>query len=771
MSGPLEGVRVVDWTQYGVGPFATSLLGAMGASVIHVEGPSGDPQQRVPPTIDGVAACYINFNTSKRSIILDLHDDRDSQRMWRLIERSDVLVNNFKPSSVKNLGFTPDAVLARNPDIIYCMSNGWGDAGPLADNIGSDPVVQFFGGWCSVTGEEGGSWEAQRYLGHIDLNASMYIVGAVLTGLVARPRLGGQRMNVSMLEATLSMQATRFAEHLNGHTLPGPLGSAASVVAPSQAFLCEDRSWLAVSAETDGQWHRLCDVIDRRDLADHPDYATNDRRVVNRRRLASDLSSEFVSRPAWWWVERLSRLHVPCSRFWDFELIKVHPQVRENEHVIELDTGRFGTVFTGGPPWKFSRAPAKIFRNPESGEHTAEVLVDLDNVTPPGAARGRVGTSTSHELPFAGLRVLELATGIAGPYCGSLFADQGADVLKVEPLGGDRVRSWGPPFVEGLGVAFLELNRNKRITEVRGASDTLDLAQDADVVIVDAVDPDGQAPPPGLHELADSRRHLILCSISAYGERGPMAGEPGSELTVQAMTNTWAGLGAIGKEPRRIGVDQAMMNTGLGAYQAITASLFRLGRTGDGDVIHVSALGTLHVIKGMHWTCLSRPDQWPGIHLTVWTWPEDHGDIKAKDRPISVAFSRRMGAPPESEQVHAIIEHFGGQVPDGMDLAQPSAPQWIPFWSSLFESSSSEEVARVVEEHGGTVTPWMDYADLVRHPHVMGLAPFVRLEDTDDQRVVRLPWHLGGVPTPLRYKPPVLAATHGWQEPRRWVSR
>jgi CoA:oxalate CoA-transferase len=716
MPGPLEGVRVVDWTQYGVGPFASSLLGALGASVIHVEGPSGDPQQRVPPTIDGVATCYINFNTSKRSIILDLHDERDRQRMWRLIERSDVLVSNFKPSSVKNLGFTSDAVLASNPDIVYCVSNGWGDSGPLADNVGSDPVVQFFGGWCSVTGEEGGSWEALRFLGHIDLNASMYIAGAVLTGLAARPRLGGQTMNVSMLEATLAMQSTRFAEYLNGHALPGPLGSSASVVAPSQAFLCEDQSWLAVSAETDGQWQRLCDVIGRDDLTDHSDYATNERRVVNRIQLAEDLRTEFISRPAWWWVQHLGQRHVPSSKFWDFELIKVHPQVRENEHVIELDTGRFGTVLTGGPPWKFSRAPAKIFRNPESGEHTAEILAELDQEMTIGTARvgGGTSTSTSHELPFTGLRVLELATGIAGPYCGLLFADQGADVLKFESAGGDRVRSWGPPFVEGVGAAFLELNRNKRIADVGGSSSVLGLAQNADVVIVDAVDSDGRPTDPELQELAARRRDLILCSISAYGEQGPLADQPGSELTVQAMTNTWAGLGSIGKEPRRLGVDQALMNTGLAAYQAITASLFRLGRTGEGDVIHVSALGTFHSLKGMHWTALSRPDQWPGIHLTVWTWPEDHGDIRAKDRPISVAFSRRMGASPEPAQVGAIIEHFGGQVPTGMDLTQPSDPQWVPFWSSLFESSPSEEVARVwrnTEErlrHGWTMLTLID---------------------------------------------------------------
>jgi CoA:oxalate CoA-transferase len=761
MPGPLEGVRVVDWTQYGVGPFATSLLGAMGASVIHVEGPRGDPQQRVPPTIDGVAACYINFNTSKRSIFLDLTDTGDRLRMWQLIERSDVLVNNFKPSSVQRLGFAPEAVMSRNPDIVYCMTNGWGEFGPLANKTGTDPVLQYFGGWCSVTGEEGGSWEALRFFGHIDLNASMYVAAAVLTGLATRTGVGGQTINVSMLEATLAMQATRITEYLNGDTVPGPLGSAASAVAPSQAFLCEDLRWVAVSAETDGQWRRLCDGINRGDLAEHPDYATNARRVAARSQLAGELSAVFVSRPAWWWIQQLTRRQVPCATFWDFDLIKVHPQVRDNDHVIELDAGRFGTVFTGGPPWKFARAPARVFRNPEPGEHTAEVLAELDHEAPARrlGAGGRI--SGSRGLPFSGWRVLELATGIAGPYCASMFADQGADVLKLEPPNGDRVRAWGHP-IEGVGALFVELNRNKRIAAVPGPSDLLDLVNAADVVIVDSVDPEGHPSPLDQEELSTRRPELIVCSISAYGGRGPMAGQPGSELTVQAMSNTWAGLGTMGQEPRRIGVDQAMMNAGLAAYQAITAAMFRLGRTGEGDLIDVSVLGTHLTIKGMHWTCLSRPDQWPGAHLTVWTSPEDHGDIRAQDRPISVAFSQSLVAQSDPEQVRAIIEHFGGQIPADMDLAQPLDPRWRSFWSSLFASSPWEEVASVVEDHGGTVTPWMDYADLDRHPQVMGLAPFVNLADSDQQRVVRLPWRVGVSGGTLTYRRPIAVARPRW---------
>jgi hypothetical protein len=117
----------------------------------------------------------------------------------------------------------------------------------------------------------------------------------------------------------------------------------------------------------------------------------------------------------------------------------------------------------------------------------------------------------------------------------------------------------------------------------------------------------------------------------------------------------------------------------------------------------------------------------------------------------------------DPEQVRAIIKHFGGQIPPDMNLAEPSDPRWRSFWSSLFASSPWEEVASVVEDHGGTVTPWMDYADLDRHPQVLGLAPFVKLEDSDHQRVVRLPWRMVALDGALTYRRPIAVATPEWQ--------
>ncbi|HEY1777564.1 MAG TPA: CoA transferase, partial [Solirubrobacteraceae bacterium] len=357
-------------------------------------------------------------------------------------------------------------------------------------------------------------------------------------------------------------------------------------------------------------------------------------------------------------------------------------------------------------------------------------------------------------------RVLELATGLAGPYCGSLLADQGADVLKLEQPDGDHVRNWGPPFVAGVGAAFVALNRNKRIAPLPDTDTLFKLMRETDVVIVDAVDTDGNPPSIDLDAIRAEFPALIVCSISAYGERGPLCSQPGSELTVQAMSNVCAGLGRIGEPPRRLGADQCTINTGLSAYQGIAAALFRRERTGDGDRIAVSALGTILAIKGPHWTCLSNPDQWPGMHLSVWTDPPDHG-IATKDRPILLWLADGVARPATREQVTALVEHFGGIMPAGLDLQAPHGSpghpghhSWRAFWSELFKDTPWEEIAQVAQQSGCEVTPWMDYLALDHHPQCEFLRPFVPLAGTGGHRVMRLPWRLGGDNGPLAYEPP-----------------
>ncbi len=247
---------------------------------------------------------------------------------------------------------------------------------------------------------------------------------------------------MSMLENAIAIQSSRFSEYLAGGITPVPLGSASAVVAPSQAFLCQDKAYVAVSAETQAQWRRLTEALKRMDLLDNPRFATNAERVQHRHELADELGKVFLTKPVQWFVMLLARHKVPAASFWDWDRLSNHVQTLANQHIVTMDTGRSGVLHTNGVPWKFEEAPGEIRRNPYTGEHTEEVFAELDA----GVPRAKRPTPEPDGAPpLAGLKVVELTSGLAGPHCCAYLADQGSEVTKVEFGEGDYLRQWGRP--------------------------------------------------------------------------------------------------------------------------------------------------------------------------------------------------------------------------------------------------------------------------------------------------------------------------------------
>jgi crotonobetainyl-CoA:carnitine CoA-transferase CaiB-like acyl-CoA transferase len=763
-AGPLAGLRVIELAIFGVGPFAGALLGQLGADVIKVEGPpDGDPQRFIPPRLNGVGSTYINFNTNKRSIVLDLRDPADYELMLQLVERSDVIFNNFKPGAADRLGLSYDQVAARNPRIVYCETSGWGGVGPMGGLGATDPWVQVFGGWCSITGPPGGPAEFLRFLTHIDLNTSYYMVAAILTALQAREREGrSQRVSLSMLEAALAMQSSRIAEYFATAIAPTPQGSAAAVVAPSQAFRCLDAEYVAVCAETERQWDRLCGVIGRADLRESHLFKTNADRVANRDALSRELQLVLATRPSFWWEQELRKARVPCSTFWGLDLVQQHEQVRSNRYLVQVDTARSGEVMTGGAPWRFREAPVCVSRSTITGEATEEIRAAVPGWVPRNRENGNRPDHDS--LPLAGLKVIEVSSGISGPYCGALLADNGAAVTKIEFGKGDHARGWGPPLRDGIGAAFVELNRNKDLVAFDRPSPAArafvrEAVETADVVIIDAVDSDGNRAPRMLRSARQGNPRLVLCSLSAYGPRGPDADIPGAELCVQARGQAWGGLGSLGEAPRRIGADQASMDAGVAAYQAILAALWRRSQTGRGDTIDVGALGALLNIKGSTFTSLSHPDEWPGLHLSIWTDAPNYG-YATGDRQVFISWRRTVGGGRRidfgsdnaaAEQALAdLIAELGSVKPPGMrlaappwDPANPGHSNWREYWNKVINGRPWQDLADVVARHGGEVLPFMDYSLLDHDPQVGALGMFVPLRGgAPGARVVRTPWRI-----------------------------
>ena len=384
----LEGIRVFDLTIAAVGPWATKLLGALGADVIKVEAPGGDRlSHAVPPMIRGNSVLYISANHNKRMIELDLKKEADRAIALKIVEQSDVFVQNMRPGAVERLGLGYEVVTKINPRMIYVAASAYGRTGPMAGEAGIDPTVQSFCGWCNITGPEHGRGEMFRHLAHLDLTTANTIVQAVLQALIARERTGrGQLIEIEMLTAAMALQTTRLVEYFATGQQPDRLGSAAAATAPHQAFECQDQKYLAVGVERDEQWPGLCRALKLPELISDPRFATNPLRVEHRAELIPLLTERFKTKPAAWWNIRLNNERVPNGPFLTFEELRNHPQVAANVHIVEIDTPHWGRIHVDGLPWKFEGTPAGLIRaGGKSGEHAAEILRELGIVDDRGA--------------------------------------------------------------------------------------------------------------------------------------------------------------------------------------------------------------------------------------------------------------------------------------------------------------------------------------------------------------------------------------------------
>jgi crotonobetainyl-CoA:carnitine CoA-transferase CaiB-like acyl-CoA transferase len=724
----------------------------MGAEVFKIESPAGDPQYKTTPLINGVSALYQHFNLNTKNIILDLKSDTDREHAYRLVATCDVFLNNMTFGVAEKLGLGYEVVRKINPRIIYCWFAGWGNKGPMASAPAMDPAIQAVSGFPSQNGIEGGPAQFMRYMGQFDLNTATHAAAAVLEALYARDKTGvGQSVDMSMLAAGISMQTVRLAEYFARGENPPRLGSAATTTAPHQAFQCLDRKYLALGIIEDGQWLRLCEALEAPELAADERFLTNEGRVSHRRELIPRLEAIFGSKPTFWWTTILSKYKVPHSRFWDFDEMRYQPQVLENQDLMQLDTGVCGVVTVGGPLWKFSRTPVEVKRAGSPGEHTQQVLASL-SPGHPTAPDGDGAPAQPGKPALAGLKVLELAEGISGPYCGQLMGDGGADVIKVEPTRGDYARKWGPPFQGTDGVAFVALNRNKRSIVLDPASDDgkarlFQLARWADVVIADFRGPNGEPAPVSHNEARELNPNVIYTSISAFGEKGPAAEQLGAELVFQAQSYIWGGLGETGGAPLRLGADKASTNAGMFAFQGTLGALHWRNQTGEGQKVEISQSGSFISVNGFHWTCRSHPDAFYGStgNHNVWTEKPNYG-YKTKDVPLYT-----MVYPGREEAVKKIRTELG--VPEEADGDMST-------WG--LERFTAAEVGEVFGRNGLGAYPFNTYETLLTFPQTPYLEMFREIQHPQAGKVTVIanPWRFPLTPEVIERRPPPALGQH-----------
>ena len=373
---PLSGIQVLDLSRVLAGPLATQTLGDLGADVVKVERPlvGDDTRQWGPPFAREDAAYFLSLNRNKRSLTVDLRDPEGVEAVRRLAADADVLIENFRPGLMADLGLPLDGLRGRSPRLITCSLTAFGDdAGDSATRPGYDIIVQALSGLMSVTGPAGGD-PVKVGVALLDAIAGLHATIGILAALTERATTGrGRHVSVALFDASVAAMLNQAANFLVGGHVPTPMGTAHPNICPYQAFQGSDRPFI-LAAGNDRLFRRTCEVLGEAGWADDPRFSTNDARVRNRDELVPMLDRAFSARPAAQWLAALEGAAVPCAPILTVDEVFATPEgaamvetvqdlargtsLRLVRNPIRLDGERLGT-----------RRPPPIL-----GQHTDELL-------------------------------------------------------------------------------------------------------------------------------------------------------------------------------------------------------------------------------------------------------------------------------------------------------------------------------------------------------------------------------------------------------------
>ena len=376
---PLAGVRVLDLTQFLAGPFATQILGDLGAEVIKLEAPSGDWSRSLPPHFVGPdSAYYLSVNRNKKSVVADMKSADGLALVKRLAGASDIVMENFRPGVLDRLGLVYEELAAEHEGLIWCSISGFGQDGPDRDRPAYDMIVQALSGGMSMTGVPGEpAVRAGIPIG--DLCAGMYGAIGVLAALEARRRTGkGRLVDVAMLDCQVAMLCYQAAYFLHSGSEPGRQGRGHASIPTYRSFDAGNDTELVITANTERMWRALCGVLGRAELADDPRFATNDDRYANRFELWPLLEAAFREKDADAWVPLLLEAGIPVGRVNTLEAALSNPQIVHRDMVLALTARDGRQVRVAGNPIKFADdEPPEAGFPPLLGENTRDVLADV----------------------------------------------------------------------------------------------------------------------------------------------------------------------------------------------------------------------------------------------------------------------------------------------------------------------------------------------------------------------------------------------------------
>src|SRR3954451_14939548 len=370
-AGPLSGITIVDLSRILAGPYCTLLMAELGARVIKVEAPgTGDDARQYGPFKNGKSTYFASVNRGKESIVLDLKAPCDRDIFERLLDKADAVVENFRPGTMEKLGYGWDTLHPRYPRLIYAAASGFGHTGPYSHYPSYDMVVQGLGGIMSITGiPDGPLVRVGTSVG--DLAGGLYTAVALNAALLHRERTGeATKVDVALFDCQLALLENAVMRYTTTGEIPGPMGARHPSITPFEAFATKD-GHIIIAAGNDGLFVKLAHALDRADLAENPQFKTNDLRNRHQEVLRAEIEDVLGKAGTDHWIEVLEKAGLPCGPVNNVEQALAHPQTEARNMLVEVDDPVSGPLKLAGNPMKFS-----AFADPSSREPAPELDAD-----------------------------------------------------------------------------------------------------------------------------------------------------------------------------------------------------------------------------------------------------------------------------------------------------------------------------------------------------------------------------------------------------------
>jgi crotonobetainyl-CoA:carnitine CoA-transferase CaiB-like acyl-CoA transferase len=776
-SGALHGIHVLECGELAAAPYAAKLFAHLGADVVKIEPPEGDPVRRRGP-FPGKrphlerGGLHLYLDQAKRSVVIDPARTEDRSRFRKLVARADVVIASGSPRAIEERGLTYERLCEVNPSIVAVSITPFGLTGPRRDWAAVEIVECAAGGWLYISpGALGDSSlpPLKAFGQQADFQGGVHAAIATLGALFARERTGrGQHVDVSVQAAIASNLEMNFMHWTYARRVASRLGQRA--LGPWGIVLLADGPFFVVCVEED-QWQRLADYLGRPEWTQWEIFADRLARAQNGDALMPLLEQALSHLTCERAYVELQERRIPCSPIFDMAMLRRSEHLRAREFFVEIDHPDAGRLVYPGAPIRFARTPWRPIRPaPRLGEHTAEVLQEWGRQRPRKAAPG-TAEARRNGAPLAGVRVADFCWVWAGPACTLELAHLGAEVIRVEAPGRPDITRLIPPFaddVRGPNRAgyFNQYNQGKKSVGLNlkhpdGLALAKRLVAASDVVTENFAAGVMERIGLGYEELRRVKPDIIMMSFSGYGATGPTRNYIAYGPVQVPMIGLAALSGYPGKGPSEVGISYGDPNAGMHAAFAVLAALRHRRHSGEGQCIDMSqweaAVGLAaeafmeYVMDGTQpprqgnrdvieapqgvFRCAGA-DEW--VALACWSDEQWRGLARAMGREDLAAdpyLSTTAGRKRSEQMLEAAISEWTG-------------------------SRSSQEVAELLQDRGVPSYPVLSNRGLAEDPQLGAWGAFADLEhpEVGVRRHVGVPWHFSEADVRVRRPAPLLYA-------------